>query len=61
MTRTVPKLSIVCPAFNEEDALPRFHLELCRALEPLHAQYDIEILYVDDGSRDGTLLLLPDC
>src|SRR5271168_2505981 len=51
------RLSIVCPAYEEEDALPAFHDELLRVLDPLQADYDIEILYVDDGSRDGTLLL----
>lgn len=55
MTSPVYKLSIVCPAFEEEEVLPRFHAELCAALAPLEADYDIEILYIDDGSRDGTL------
>src|SRR5262249_17289618 len=58
MTRKVPKLSIVCPAFNEEEALPRFHKELVRVVESLQPEFDVEILYVDDGSRDRTLLLL---
>lgn len=58
MTATRTKLSIVCPAYEEEAALPAFHRELLRVLEPLHTEYDVEILYVDDGSRDGTLNLL---
>jgi glycosyltransferase involved in cell wall biosynthesis len=49
------KLSIVCPAFEEEEVLPHFHAELCAVLAPLESEYDIEILYIDDGSRDGTL------
>jgi glycosyltransferase involved in cell wall biosynthesis len=49
------KLSIVCPAFEEEEVLPRFHAELCAVLALLENEYDIEILYIDDGSRDGTL------
>jgi polyisoprenyl-phosphate glycosyltransferase len=52
------KLSIVCPAFEEEEVLPHFHAELCAALAPLEDEYDIEILYIDDGSRDGTLAYL---
>jgi dolichol-phosphate mannosyltransferase len=55
MTQKVPKLSIVCPAYEEEDALPAFHQELVAVVNRLQADYDIEILYVDDGSRDGTL------
>ena len=52
------KLSIVCPAFEEEEVLPRFHADLRAALSPLDSEYDIEILYIDDGSRDGTLAYL---
>jgi dolichol-phosphate mannosyltransferase len=55
MSGAVPKLSVVCPAFEEEEVLPRFHAELCAALAPLAGGYDVEILYVDDGSRDRTL------
>ncbi|MGH7170135.1 MAG: glycosyltransferase family 2 protein [Gemmataceae bacterium] len=52
------KLSIICPAFEEEEVLPHFHAELCAALAPLEGEYDIEILYIDDGSRDGTLAFM---
>ncbi len=58
MTANVPRLSIVCPAYEEEAALPVFHDQLLRAIEPLQDDFAIEILYVDDGSRDGTLSLL---
>jgi dolichol-phosphate mannosyltransferase len=55
MAVPVCKLSIVCPAFEEEEVLPHFHAELCAVLASLETEYDIEILYIDDGSRDGTL------
>jgi dolichol-phosphate mannosyltransferase len=58
MIASLPRLSLVCPAYEEEDALPAFHQVLLRVLEPLGREYAIEILYVDDGSRDGTLALL---
>jgi dolichol-phosphate mannosyltransferase len=48
-------VSIVCPAYQEEDVLPLFHRELCAALATLEADYRFEIVYVDDGSPDGTL------
>ncbi len=51
-------VSIVCPAFQEEEVLPLFHRELAAALVPLEKDYSFEILYVDDGSRDGTLDVL---
>jgi len=52
------KLSIVCPAFEEEEVLPHFHAELCAVLAPLESEYDVEIIYIDDGSRDCTLAYL---
>ena len=52
------RLSIVAPAYDEEEVLPYFHRELCRVLDSLAGEYEIEVLYVDDGSRDGTLALL---
>jgi dolichol-phosphate mannosyltransferase len=55
MSSAVCKVSIVCPAYEEEEVLPRFHTELCGALAMLGPEYEVEILYVDDGSRDGTL------
>jgi dolichol-phosphate mannosyltransferase len=58
MSTPVCKLSIVCPAYEEEDVLPVFHAELTAVLDALGPGYRIEILYVDDGSRDRTLPLL---
>src|SRR4051812_41242437 len=55
MARERHKLSIVCPAFNEEEVLPHFHAELSAVLAALEGDYEVEILYVDDGSQDGTL------
>jgi dolichol-phosphate mannosyltransferase len=55
MSSAVCKLSVVCPAYEEEEVLPRFHAELCGVLAALGPEYEIEILYIDDGSRDGTL------
>ncbi len=55
MAAPVCKLSIVCPAFEEEEVLPRFHAELCTVLGALEPEYVAEIIYIDDGSRDATL------
>lgn len=55
MPAAVCKVSIVCPAYEEEDVLPRFHAELVEALATIKDGYDFEIVYIDDGSRDGTL------
>lgn len=50
------KLSIIIPCYNEQDALPQFHEEVSRMLATM--QCDYELLFVDDGSRDGTLNIL---
>jgi len=47
-----PRLSVVVPAYNEAESLPALDRELKGALEGLGMPW--EILYVDDGSRDGT-------
>src|SRR5581483_3441063 len=54
----LPLLSVVSPAFNEEESLPDFHAALANTLDPLAGSYRAEIVYVDDGSRDGTLDVL---
>jgi len=47
-----PELSIVVPAFNEEDNVEPMHQRLAAALEG--AVDSFEVLFVDDGSTDGT-------
>ena len=53
-----PLLSIVCPAYEEEPALPEFHSVLGRALERLEKAFETEVIYVDDGSRDRTFAVI---
>jgi dolichol-phosphate mannosyltransferase len=50
------KLSVVIPAYNEEQNLPLLHRRLTNAAES--CSDDHELLFVDDGSRDGTLRVL---
>ncbi|WP_145587019.1 glycosyltransferase family 2 protein, partial [Yersinia rochesterensis] len=46
------KISLVVPVFNEEDAIPIFY-KAVREYEPLKP-YEIEIVFIDDGSKDST-------
>jgi glycosyltransferase involved in cell wall biosynthesis len=48
-----PALSIVVPAYNEQEVLPEFHRRLGAALEGIGLSW--EVVYVNDGSRDTTL------
>jgi dolichol-phosphate mannosyltransferase len=58
LRRELQKISIVCPAYQEEEVLPFFHRELVSVLRKLEDTYDSEIVYVDDGSRDHTLAVI---
>lgn len=49
-------LSVIVPAFNEENVLPAFHRRLFAALRPINGSW--EIVYVDDGSTDATAELI---
>jgi glycosyltransferase involved in cell wall biosynthesis len=49
-------LSVIVPVYNEAAVLPDFHFRLAAVLDKLTA--DAEIVYVNDGSADGTQALL---
>ena len=51
------KISILIPCYNEEKSLPLLYLELKKLMKTL-PQYEWELLFVNDGSRDNTLTLL---
>lgn len=44
-------VSIIVPAYNEEEAIPYFYEEIQKIfLQMKH--YDFEILFINDGSKD---------
>lgn len=49
-------LSLVIPCYNEEESLPVFYREVTRVMRGMDCEY--ELLFVNDGSRDGTLAAL---
>ena len=49
-------ISVVIPAFNEEENVNHLYSELKAVLEKL--QEDFEVIFVDDGSRDNTFDVL---
>ncbi len=47
------KLSLVVPCFNEAESVALFQNAVMQAFDG--CEYDYEIIYVDDGSKDATL------
>ena len=54
--KTKMVMSIIVPCLNEEEVLPLFYQALEALLPALETE--IEYVFVDDGSSDGTLKLL---
>lgn len=52
------KVTLLVPAYNEEEALPLFHAEVCKVMDSLSDRYDFELLFINDGSKDRTLEVL---
>lgn len=49
-------ISIVVPVFNEEDNIEHFYTAVCEEMGML--QYDFELIFVDDGSKDSSVCIL---
>ncbi len=52
-------ISLLVPCYNEEEALPFLYEALSKVLDEC-SQYEYELIFVNDGSRDKTLSLLKD-
>lgn len=54
------KISIIVPCHNEEEVLPLFLQEVEKVFAVMQEKHGVEMeyLFVDDGSRDGTLRFL---
>lgn len=50
------KISLIIPCYNEEESLPFFYKEAKEVLSKM--DYDYELLFVNDGSKDDTLSIL---
>ena len=56
------QLSLVIPLYNEEESLGKLHQEICAVAE--ENNYDLEIIFVDDGSTDqswAVIAKISDC
>ena len=51
------KISVIVPCFNEEEALPIYYKEMCGVMESMK-EAAFELIFVDDGSTDGSLAIM---
>ena len=54
------KISIIIPAYNEEEALPALMERITKFADDTK-DYDFEFLFVNDGSKDRTIELIKEC
>jgi glycosyltransferase involved in cell wall biosynthesis len=53
-SRSLTLLSVVAPVYNEEQLIEEFYNRVCAALDGLQ----FELVLVDDGSKDGSAMIL---
>lgn len=51
------KISIIVPAYNEEESLPFLYERLTKLIDSMK-DYEFEVLLINDGSKDKTLELI---
>ena len=51
------KISIIIPAYNEEESLPLLYDRLNKVISNLES-YEFEMLFINDGSKDNTLKII---
>ena len=51
------KVTIIIPAYNEEESLPLLHERLNKVINNL-TEYEFEILFINDGSKDKTVQII---
>lgn len=46
------------PVFNEQEGLQEFYTVLAKTLETVNSQYDFELIFINDGSKDNSFPIL---
>ena len=57
-TPTRRTIAYLLPVYNEAENIEVFHAALVETAKHLEDRYDVQFLYVDDGSQDGSLAAL---
>lgn len=50
--------SCIVPCFNEEEVIPIYYKEMQEVMRKEQGKVDFELIFVDDGSTDGTLKVM---
>ena len=53
-----PLVCVVCPCYNEESMLPLYYEAMRERVFARLTEYDVELIFVNDGSKDRTLPIL---
>ena len=53
------KITIIVPAYNEEESLPFLYERLIKLINSIE-NYEFEVLFINDGSKDKTLEIVKD-
>ena len=51
------KITVIVPCYNEEEALHYYYEEMSRVMTLMN-NYDFELLFINDGSKDQTLQVI---
>jgi polyisoprenyl-phosphate glycosyltransferase len=52
------RISFVFPIYNEQATIPTLYERMRAVTDPLGERYDVDFVFVDDGSKDDSLSLL---
>lgn len=51
-------ISIICPVYNEEEAIPLFYERILKIMEQLDQKYNFELIFTNNRSSDNSLNIL---
>ncbi len=55
---SLPLVTVVCPVFNEEKAVPLFYERFVKAIAPMEDKVRFELLFMNNRSVDQTLPII---